>query len=380
MSRKASAVARPDAGAPPLAPDRAPCGRIDMVFRDPQGIADVQDPIWKDVSSLAVAGRTIFCSCDETASLERLVLDPATGRAGAHHSFALADAFDLPGGRTGEMDIEGMAVADGCLWLCGSHSLKRDKPGHDGLAAMRGLDWDPNRAFLDRVPVVDRGEGVFEPMLGVEPTDGSPARTSRMLRMRRKRDKGPIRRALAKDPLVGPFVDLPCKENGLDIEGMAVRGDTVLLGLRGPVVGGRALILRIDLKEKGKRLKLRRQANGRHALQALDLGGQGIRDLAWGGDRLLILSGATTDIEARQSVFAIDGYDPAREMYGADDIARILDLPFMFGADHAEGIALVRHDGRERLLVAYDSPAPGRTDPAAHRLTADLFDIAPAAG
>lgn len=368
-----------EGGAAVLAADRAPRGTIDLFFRGPEEIAHVSDPIWKDISCVASVGRSIFCSCDETASIERLLLDPDTGHARHHESFALGDAFDLPGGRAGEMDIEGMCIDDGYLWLCGSHSLKRDKPDESGLEAMQDIDWDANRAFLGRVPLLERGGGVFEPMIAVEPLDGLPGRTSRMLKMRETADKGPVRRMLADDPLIGPFVDLPCKENGFDVEGLAVRGDTVLMGLRGPVVGARALILRMQLKEKGEgRLKPRRLADGRrYALQALDLAGQGIRDLVWDGDRLLVLGGATTDVECQQSVVAIEGYDPERQLYPAAEIRTVLDLPFLRGADHAEGIDLIRLDDAEQLLVTYDSPQHGRTDPGRHRLTADIFELAP---
>ncbi len=370
-----------DRPAPP-ATGRGPSGTIELFFRGAEQIAHVGDPIWQDVSCVASAGRSIFCSADEGASVERLLLDSRPGRAGSHASFALADAFDLPGGRTGEMDVEGMTVADGYLWLCGSHSLKRDKPDEDGLAAMLDLDWDENRGFLGRLPLLDRGGGVFEPMIAVESMGDAPARTSRMLKMPGAADKAPVRRMLAGDPLLGPFVGLPCKENGLDIEGLAVRGQTVLLGLRGPVIGGLAFILRLELKEKGDGwLKPRRLADGRrYALQALDLGGQGIRDLVWRDDRLLVLGGATTDIEAQQVVFAIDGYDPEREIYDAGALACVLELPFLRGADDAEGIELIETAGVETLLVTYDSPHAQRTDAARNRLTADLFDIPLAPG
>ncbi len=155
--------ARPEAEAG-LALDRAPCGHVDMSFRGADQIAHVGDPIWQDVSCLAVAGRSIFCTCDETSSVERVTFDPETGRAGEHESFALGDAFELPEGRAGEMDIEGIAISQGYLWVCGSHSLKRDDPEDGDLSAMRDIDWDANRGFLGRVPLVDRGGGVFVPV------------------------------------------------------------------------------------------------------------------------------------------------------------------------------------------------------------------------
>jgi hypothetical protein len=185
---------------------------------------------------------------------------------------------------------------------------------------------------------------------------------------------------LAHDPLIGPFVPLPAKENGLDIEGLAVRGTEILLGLRGPVLRGLAMLVRLELKETGGgRLKPRKLENGlRYSLHAVDLNGQGIRDLAWQGDRLLILGGATTDLEALQSVFALPDFRPDRLVYPREAVGRVLDLPIVRGADHAEGIALIRDSGAERLIVTYDSPHRDRTDAEAHSLRADAFEIAAA--
>ncbi|MEF2070392.1 DUF3616 domain-containing protein [Consotaella aegiceratis] len=359
-----------------LSLDRKPWGTADLYFEHHHRLAHVQDPIWRDVSSLAVVGRSVFLSCDETATVERVVLDPETGEAREHANFALGDAFDLPDGPEGEMDIEGLAVADGYLWICGSHSLKRDDPD-DGLDDMADIDWDANRGFLGRVPLLDRGDGVFELVAAIDRLDGEPAREAAMLPMTDSK-KTPLRKMLAKDPLIGPFVEIPCKENGLDIEGLAAQGQTVLLGLRGPVLRGYAFIVRLEMKaNKDGELKPKKFDGGkRYALQAIDLNGQAIRDMVWRGDRLLILSGATTDLEALQSVFAIDDYDPSRPIYREGALKRVLDLPAIRGSDHAEGIELIEVKDATRLLVAYDSPADSRTDPAQRRLTADLFDIA----
>lgn len=363
-----------------MALDRSRSGTVDLTFRAIDELAHVHDPIWEDVSALAVIGRSIFCTCDETATIERVVLDEAGTHAAGHTNFPLGEAFDLPDGPSGEMDIEGLAIADGYLWICGSHSLKRDDPEEGGLADMEDIDWDPNRGFLGRVPLIDRGDGVFEPVAAIDALDGVPGRRAAMVKMS-KSSRTPIRKMLAKDALIGPFVDHPCKENGLDIEGLAVQGDTVLLGLRGPVIGGHAMIVRLEMKEtRSGALKPRKLENGqRYQLQAVDLDGQAIRDLEWRDNRLLILTGATTDLEAMQSVVVIDDYDPGRPVYQAGLLARILDLPVIRGSDHAEGLATIGIDGQDRLLVAYDSPHETRTDAALRRLTTDLFEIAEAA-
>lgn len=363
-----------------LALDRGPCGAVDLIFSDPGLLAHVHNPIVEDVSSLTVVGRSIFCTCDETATIERILLDPQSGEAAAHRNFALGEIFDLPGGADGEMDIEGLSFSDGYLWVCGSHSLKRDDPKEGGLADMEDIDWDPNRGFLGRIPLVDRGEGVFEPVAAIEPVGGD-RRTARMLPMQDTRQTL-IRRMLAKDPLIGPFVRHPCKENGLDIEGLAVRGETVLLGLRGPVLGSFAFLVRMELKESGEGLLKPRkiEGGGRHSLHALDLNGQGIRDMVWDGERLLILSGATTDLEALQSVFALETFAPERAVYDSGALARVLDLPVVRGSDHAEGIAVIETDGARRLGVVYDSPHNSRTDKTSHRLTLDLFELGEVSG
>ncbi|MBO0662320.1 DUF3616 domain-containing protein [Jiella sp. MQZ9-1] len=360
-----------------LALDRRPLRRIDLFFTEREALDHVDDPIFEDVSSLAVIGRSIFCTCDETSTVERILVDDNGKAAGEHVNFVLGRSFKLPDGPSGEMDIEGLAIADGYLWICGSHSLKRDEPDDDDLSDFEDIDWDSNRGFLGRVPLLDRGNGVFDLVDAVEPLDDTPGRQAAMVEMTVSK-KTPIRKMLKKDPLIGPFIDLPCKENGFDIEGLAVKGETVLLGLRGPVVGGFAMIVRMDMKltDKGY-LKPKKLKNGkRYALHAIDLNGQSIRDMNWQDDRLLILSGATTDLEALQSVFAVEDFDLDRQVHHADALTRILDLPAIRGSDHAEGIAILQEKAGARLLVAYDSPHDDRVDPDEQRLSVDVFELA----
>ena len=89
-------------------------------------------------------------------------------------------------------------------------------------------------------------------------------------------------------------------------------------------------------------LKPRKLADGRrYAVHAVDLGGHGVRDMCWDGERLLILSGATTDLTSLQSVWTLDRFDPGREVWEAGRVGRELDLPALRAADNAEGIALL---------------------------------------
>ena len=191
--------------------------------------------------------------------------------------------------------------------------------------------------------------------------------------------RGKLGKWLKKDEHLGRFLQVPAKENGFDLEGIAARGARVFLGLRGPVLRGWAVILELELEEtRPGRLKPRRIGpdGERYRKHFLDLEGLGIRDLCFDGERLLILAGPTMDLDGPVRLFAWSRCLEAGEqtIVGADDLAPLLDLPFERGADHAEGIALLgRANGRAELLVVYDSPAPHRLHDAGTGIEADVF-------
>src|SRR3546814_19794885 len=100
-----------------------------------------------------------------------------------------------------------------------------------------------------------------------------------------------LHKALGRDPVLKPYMDVPCKENGFDVEGLAVAGSHVLLGLRGPVVGGRAVIVETRMKtaKSGVPKPDKLGAGNLYRLHAVDLDGLGVRDLAIEGGRMLVL-------------------------------------------------------------------------------------------
>ncbi len=326
---------------------------VTLFFQDEQALRHVNDPIHKDLSTATRAGDSLFVSCDETAGVDRLTA--VRGGWGDHVHFSLAEIFELPDGPDGEMDIEGLAAEDGWLWICGSHSLKRDKPdAGDGpkkaLKAMADIDRDPNRYFLARVPLVREGQGL-------KPVKKDGKRRAACLKLRKKRSK--LKGWLKGDDHLGPFLDLPSKENGLDIEGIAVRGDRVWLGLRGPVLREAGVILEMEMKvTKNGWLKAKRiDGKARYRKHLIDTKGQGIRDLAWDGDDLLILTG---------TVMAGDGPSEIIRWREAPSVARsgyestelVVDMPYRGEVDHPEG--LVHWPEANGWLVVYDSPAEKR--------------------
>lgn len=342
-------------------------GHVDLDFHDQDPATD-EKPIGDDVSALARVGDTLFCAADENSAIEQLTWDANAGRYGAHRSLQLADVFDLPDGADGEMDIEGLAIDNGWLWIVGSHSLKRAKLRKtDDVGCLPEIKVDRNRCFLGRMPLTERSPGVFEAVA----RDGD--RAASMLRIR-KDGTNSIRRRLGKDALLSPFMRTPAKENGFDVEGLAVVGDRVFLGLRGPVISTVAMLVELRVVEGGRGgLKLDDVVEGQgYLLHPMKLDGLGVRDLLYLDGRLLILGGASMGLSGPQSIYSLDALPPRGRPVARERIRRVMCLPVVDGADHAEGICVHPDQGVDRLMVVCDSPAPARrTDPRA--LQADLY-------
>lgn len=358
-----------------------PVDQVELAFRHSDEIEHVEKSIRRDISSSALAGRSLFVSCDETSSVERLLW--ADGGFSDHSNFNLAEFFELPGGPDGEMDIEGLSIDAGYLWVTGSHSSKRNKPAPDetdresALAALTDVDRDPNRYFLGRIPLEDDSDGVLTPVAKRKLASG----TIHAGCLKIKKKGNTLMRAVRDDVHFGPFLDVPSKENGFDVEGLAVRGDRVFLGLRGPVLRGWAIILEMRMKYPGKRrIKPRRidDTKRRYRKHFLNLAGLGIRDLLFDDEDLLILAGPTMDLDGPIAVHRWRNalVTAADSVVGRDAVPREILLPFGEGSDHAEGLELftLGIDRRPQLLVVYDSPDKERLRGDAN-LAADLFDL-----
>jgi hypothetical protein len=219
------------------------------------------------------------------------------------------------------------------------------------------------------------------------------ANDGRMLRAARL-SGGPkddaLTRVLRDDPHLAPFLRIPSKDNGFDIEGLAAApGGRLFLGLRGPVLDGWACVLEIRVEADPRRhyeLTLRDiarpGAQAAHAIYRkhfLDLGGAGIRDLCLAGRDLLILTGppmrgkGTSQVRRWKNALAQNREHMLREAH----LPRLLELPYHEKKDHAEGITILgRKDRRLWLMVIYDSVGKDRRlPPAAMRATAHLLTL-----
>lgn len=350
-------------------------GRITLLF----GGNDEDDVLRGELSASALDTHGfLWVASDELAGVSRLQ-PHQRGVFDSQRFFNLAGAFALPNGEE-EIDIEGMDCADGHLWLTGSHTStrKKVKPGkseHKNLQRLARVERNPNRFVIGRVCI---GNGALV-------AEATPARLSTTVTGNALTD------ALQDDPHLGPFLRIPraegesvqlaTKENGFDIEGLAVRGSRVFLGLRGPVLRGWALLLEIEPVETGS-AELTLGPIGPHGRayrkHFVELAGRGIRDLLWQGEDLLILAGPTMDIPGLQTLYQLRGTgeldSDSITAVDAGRLTRLFDLAAPREGDKAEGLARYDGLGEPGLLVVYDSPRAERLVGEAGVL-ADVFRV-----
>jgi hypothetical protein len=332
-----------------------------------------------NLSAIRTEDRYLWLAGDETATVERLTLDSAVAPTvgDRQRSFPLADLVDLPGHPHAEADLEGLARSGGWLWATGSHSLvrRRIKSHHTEAKALRRLARvrrDPNRFVICRLAVQPGVDG--DPELVRTADDG---RCSAVIGAPGAENLTDL---LVADQHLAPFLAIPSKDNGLDVEGLAVHGDTLYLGLRGPVLRGWACVLEVfPVADHGDPTLLRIGVFGdgtRYRKHLLDLGGLGVRDLCPDGGDLLVLAGPSMALSGPVRLYRwhrAAHAETSRVVRGVE-LTVEAELPHGAGEDHAEGIALLAGAADARLLVVYDSPSQQRR-PTPESVLADRVRI-----
>ncbi|MBO9786819.1 DUF3616 domain-containing protein [Xanthomonas phaseoli] len=330
--------------------------------------------VHSNLSGAAFTDDWLWVAGDEACAVDRLrKLDPAqrqTLRFGEGQSFPLADLLDLPGEDGEEADLEGMGLSDGFLWVVGSHGSKRKnaKRGRDdaeNAKRLTKLKLDANRRLLACLPIEYAQDGT--PQLVREAADGR-----RALRLKGDAKHNQLTDLLADDPHFGPFLKIPGKDNGFDIEGIVVDGQRLLLGLRGPVLRGWTALLEIQVEAHGDHLRLAPLDEDGTLLRKhfLQLGGLGIRDLHYSGDDLYLLAGPTMVLNGEIRLFK---WPDARTVLAANrapvrfqhDLLEAAVLPHGKDCDRAEAICNLPRQLAGKIptwLVLYDAPGTARSD------------------
>jgi hypothetical protein len=333
--------------------------------------ADELPSLRENCSALMLDAEHLWLGGDEGTCVDRLRRHN-DGNFGSHRRFDLAPILDLPANGK-EIDIEGLETDRGYLWLIGSHSIKRKKADPDkalpkNLKLLAELATDPNRFTLARVPLDD----TFTPAARVE--------DRRAARLEADEQGDLLTQALAEDEHVGPFCTIASKENGLDVEGLAVKGDRIFAGLRGPVLRGWAILMDLEYQETSP-TSLGLASVRKHFLQ---LDGLGIRDLAIHQQDLYILAGPSMNLDGPVFVFrwpnALD--QDSEQLVWRHELQKVLAVPYgtgnNAGRDHAEGLTFLRDPGGAALsaMVCYDSPGPDHlVEGHPDQLRVDVFPL-----
>jgi hypothetical protein len=340
-----------------------------------------------NISAVAPVDDDIWTASDEGASIERLTRGPAR--------FSRAENFDLVklfpafkaanetirgrgGAKKPEADLEGLAWDEERrrLWLVGSHCRSRGnldsvKPAQLRKRVRRTLDTAPLRTLLGFVPLRD---------------DGRPVSNSG-LALPLGEEKGSLRTAIeGEGGYLADALKWPAKENGLDIEGIAVDDTEILLGLRGPAAGGFAIVMRLSVEIGDKALSLRKRNRQPYRLSFLQLNGLGIRDLVREGEDVLVLAGPSMDLDAPFALYrwrgAFGGASSKDEkvklgtghlefLFDFEPAKRLAQAGRVHPCERPEGIGLV---DKSKLIVVHDRPYEWRLRPKG-TLTADLMDV-----
>jgi hypothetical protein len=234
---------------------------------------------------------------------------------------------------------------------------------------------DANRRLLACLPIEADSKG--EPCLVQTTKDGR-----RALRLKGDAQHNQLTQALADDPHFGPYMSIPGKDNGFDIEGLAIDGKRLLLGLRGPVLRGWSALLEVSVEARNDQLRLAPLDNSGTLLRKhfLQLDGLGVRDLHFCGDDLYILAGPTMVLDGDIRIFKwpaarpllADNREPARFESG---LIESIALPHGHGTNRAEAICSVPPalcSGNASWLVLYDAPGADRKE-GDHTVFGDLL-------
>ena len=352
--------------------------RFDPSLSEKQ-VAKVRD----NLSAIVLSESHLWLGGDEGTSVHRMTLEPS-GEFASHTTFELKDILSLPGADGEEIDIEGLDVNEGYLWLIGSHSSKRKKAedtktADENMQRLGRLELQGNRFTLGRVPLDPSATPVrSHGALAAARLDGDASGNA-------------LTAALSADAHVAPFVarprpdgsleGIPSKDNGLDVEGLAVSGRRVFCGLRGPVLRGWAIILELELTggdgQAPLSLKPLGQSGEPYLKHFLNLRGLGIRDLVIDGTDLLVLAGPSMDLDGPVNIYRWKGALDVRahSLTWTKDLSLLVTVPFGVGKDHAEGLSLASRTPMT-LMVCYDSPgAPHLDKDDPHVVKADLFTV-----
>jgi hypothetical protein len=272
------------------------------------------DPL--NISGIVVTANFMALATDEGHQIQ--LFRPLNTKPGQKmwQADQLISLDSSPAALNTELDIEGLAWQAPYLYAIGSHSVKRSKlkannSAKQNLKRLQTVTREPARQQLFRIELDGHYQAVAVESLS-------------------------LAEELQNHPTLGLFTGIPSKENGIDIEGLAINAKgRLLVGLRGPVLRGNiATVLRLKLHKKKFKIKSVKTLY-------LPLAGRGIRGMSEMASDFLLLTGAVGDQELSYQVYRWDGENslPSQSV-SKTALRHLCDLPPMAGKP--EGIQFLQ--------------------------------------
>jgi Protein of unknown function (DUF3616) len=227
-----------------------------------------------------------------------------------------------------EIDIEGIACDGNTVYVVGSHSAKRPKIDDEAT-------YEKNRQKIEKVVSEPDRDRLFRFSLDAEGNAQDVEETS-------------LRSIIDSKKVLKDFSLLPSKENGVDIEGIAIHKQQLYIGFRGPV-----------LRENWVPVLKCRFAKPVNEAELLyvQLDGLGFRDITRVEDGFLLLAGPVGDGPGLYQVYLWNGEDCLPGIRTSGQIGTIEFLgviPTEEGAK-AEGLTLLKESSSDyEIAIVYD--------------------------
>ncbi|WP_295850704.1 DUF3616 domain-containing protein [Tardiphaga sp.] len=289
--------------------------------------------------------RICIVADDETQGAQIVVL--GDGKLVAGDFIKLTDTQYR--GKPLELDAEAVAFEDGSFYVVGSHGRARHEPDQAKEAKVNARAAATRQIFRItlRAAAVDMQTGKLRGKADVQPSS--------------------LTVVLQSQPEIARAYDQALADNGLTIEGLAVRDRRLYIGMRGPVLGSDAAILSVAapavFEGQPADPKLHRLA-----LQNDTLGNpRGVRDLARYGNGFLVLAGPVNDppegTKIKTGDYSIYSWD------GENRLNRLVDLEGYGKKVKPEALLpLDGDDQRMRVLLMFDGPTKGAPRPITVKL------------
>jgi Protein of unknown function (DUF3616) len=224
-----------------------------------------------------------------------------------------------------EIDMEGAASDAEHVYIVGSHSIRRRRIDEEGT-------YKKNRKRLTRTSPHTESYSLYRLKLN---HDGALIEKERV----------DLRDVLEADEVLGAYFAVPGKENGIDIEGVAVKDRILYVGFRGPVLRGNFVPV----------IAFKFEQPHDYELRFVQLEGRGIRDIVAVNDGFLILAGAVGDGDSSYKLYLWNGQDCVPGDGGREGLlSAIGELATNLGVK-PEGVVVTSESADEwRLLVVSD--------------------------